>query len=194
MQRRCLKKRLKRRLRPMSDLSDVTELLEKDCFCHNSQLDYMFECMPGSIKQPRVRKDCNCYHAQEAEIKETLLQFKKFLETQGRFKLGDRVELNYTPVITATDSWGWLSNRHFLIKGALATVVEISYWDNEFHYLLQFDGDTSWIGENNIIHPKDDPTHRHNFSFPERRLDKVGSYVVCNFLRQLWSDFYKIGD
>lgn len=181
----------------MSDLSAVQELLEKDCFCHDSELSYMFECMPASIVHRKLTNDCEasyCYHKQENEIKETLQRFKTFLETKSQFKIGDKVELNYTPVINEKEAWGWLSDRHFLIKGAQATVVEVSYHDNEFGYLLQFDNDNSWIDGKDVIHPNDDPNHRSNFFFRENRLSKVGNYTACEFLRKLWSDFYKIGD
>lgn len=179
----------------MSDLETITELLNKDCFCHNSELNYMFECMPATIKQPRVRKDCQCYHAQEKEIKQTLRQFKHFMETESKFKIGDSVELNHSPVINATTAWGWLGHRHILVKGAKATIIEISYYGNEFSYLLQFDNDNSWIDEKDIVHPNSDLTHRHNFSFREDSLSRVGSTPFnCDFLRKLWSDFYKIGD
>jgi len=175
----------------MSNLETVTELLKKNCFCHNSELKFTFECMPSSIRTPAIKDGCDCFHAKEDEIKQTLQQFKTFMETKAKFKVGDRVELNRTPIINATEAWGWMSSRHFLIKGAQATVREISYYCNEFRYQIVFDED-SWIDEKNVIHPRTS-ANKHTYNFREDSLDRVGSRP-CEFLKKLWSDFYRIGD
>src|ERR1035437_1738811 len=104
----------------MSSLECVNELLEQDCFCHSSDLKYMFECMPCSIHRGELASDCegtDCFHKQSKEIKEKLKQFKTFLETKGRFKVGDRVEIANTPVITDKIAYGWEGEKHFEEKG-----------------------------------------------------------------------------
>lgn len=180
----------------MSDLHTVVELLEKNCFCHSSEVKYMLECMPTMFKQRvKVSSDCSCFHAQEKEIKQALLQFKTFMETKGQFKVGDQVELNFNPVINSQVAWGWMSSRHFLIEGAKAIVKDISYRSNEFVYYLVFDNDVSWIDDKDVIHPYKSPSNfdKNIFCFREAGLRKVNS-SPCAFLKTLWSEFYKIGD
>lgn len=178
----------------MSDLKTVTKILEHGCFCHNSELKYMFECMPSSISHRELASDCErvyCYHKQEKEIKRTLQEFKKFMETKSKFKVGDRVEIAETPVINEKECWGWLSSKHFLIEGAKATISEISYYNNDFGYLVIFD-DESWKDQQGVIHPVSEKSRYH---FWERDLRSVGSRLSsCEFLKKLWSDFYRIGD
>jgi len=177
----------------MSNLDTVKELLLQDCFCHSGELNYMIECMPASIQRPSLKHDTRCYHNQEKQIKQALLQFQRFMETNSLFKVGDRVELNHTPRINAQDSWGWLSFRHFIIQGAKATVTSVSYHHNEFNYLIEFDNDNSWIDEKDEIHLNSRADRRHNFTFNESALTKA-DVTPCYFLKKLWNDFYRIGD
>lgn len=190
----------------MSDLSSVTEILEKDCFCHSSDLKFMFECMPTSIFHGTLESDCDgnvyCFHKKEGLIKEKLQAFKHFLETQGRFKEGDRVELAETPEITEKKSWGWLGSKHYLIEGAKATVMDVSYYKGEFGYTLSID-DESWKDRNDVLHPRSDKrcqipgcdfTHgSHTYYFRQHQLRPVVA-ERCSFLSKLWNDFHKIGD
>ena len=174
----------------MSDLSTVTEYLEKDCLCHEgSDLNYALESMPASIKQPLVKTGCDCKHGQEKAIKQALRKFKTFINTEARFKVGDRVELAYTPVITETESWGWLGSKHFLIEGAKATVNDVDYRGG-FGYSVQFDGE-SWMDRDGVVHPITDRVHTYYFS--EEKIRSINSSPRY-FLKKLWSDFYKIGD
>ena len=176
----------------MGDLSDVKELLKQDCFCHDSELAYLFECMPKSIFHGELASDCEdsyCYHKQAGTIKEKLQQFKTFLETKARFKVGDRVELALTPVITEQTAHGWLSSKHFLIEGAKATIVEVSYYNNGFGYQVIFD-DESWKDDKGVIHPCSKESSYHFWDKDLRSADSR----PCEFLKKLWSDFHRIGD
>lgn len=186
----------------MSDLESVKDILESGCFCHNSDLKYMFECMPNSIHHGELESDCDdayCFHKKEEEIKRKLQQFKHFLETQGRFKVGDRVELVETPDINEKHSWGWLDAKHFLIKGAKATVNEVSYYNGQFGYAIAVD-DESWIDSKGLVHPRSNKkcpipdcgmTHKiHSFHFSEGQLRPIAR-ERCSLLSQLWNDFYK---
>jgi len=62
------------------------------------------------------------------------------------FRPGDRVMLTKTPEITAEKSWGWMGAKHFLVRGALATVYQMDYIDGRFIAGCQFDDD-SWISD-----------------------------------------------
>jgi hypothetical protein len=73
------------------------------------------------------------------------------------FKVGDRVQLAKTPDINKETSWGWLGAKHFLIKGALATVHSRQFYDAHFIFGLYFDND-SWLTPEGVKHmrlPKD---------------------------------------
>jgi hypothetical protein len=150
--------------------------------------------MPWSIHRGELASDCegtDCFHKQSKEIKEKLKQFKTFLETKGRFKVGDRVEIANTPVITDKIAYGWQGGKHFLVKGAKGIIGTIDYYNDHFGYGVLFD-DESWKDAKGVIHPVSERSHYH---FKEENLRSVGSGLVpCNFLRNLWSDFYRIGD
>ncbi len=178
----------------MSGLSTVDQLLEKDCFCHYNELNYLFECMPSSIKTPNITENCGCYHDKSDQIRQALSQFKTFMETKSLFKVGDRVEIAVDLNLNWTDSPGWMSCRHFLVKGAVGTVQTIDYYNGEFGYLIQFDDDKTWIDDKDVIRPNSNQDKRHNFFFREAKLRKHGSNVTCEFLKKLWYDFYKVGD
>jgi hypothetical protein len=75
----------------------------------------------------------------------------KFLLTLAPHQIGDRVMLAETPEITPTQRWGWMGAKHFLVKGAKATVKEVEADGREFGYMLEFDDD-SWIDSGNEVH------------------------------------------
>jgi hypothetical protein len=176
----------------MSDLSRVQEFLDSKCLCHaGSNLTYALESLPSSIRQPKIKLGCDCRHGQEKDIKRALRQFKTFIETEARFKVGDRVELAITPEINERDSWGWMCSKHFLVEGAIATVREIDY-RGDFGYSIVFDNE-SWKDRDGVIHPTKD---KHTYYFAEEKLRPAGSITSrsCDFLKSLWRDFYKVGD
>lgn len=72
------------------------------------------------------------------------------------YKIGDRVMLTKTPVINEHQAWGWLGAKHFLIKGALATVAGREFYNGNFCFGLHFD-DESWIDQKGQKQPVDRP-------------------------------------
>jgi hypothetical protein len=84
------------------------------------------------------------------------------------FNVEDRVVLTDTPVITKEKSWGWMGSKHFLIKGAKATVKERQFYDGSFVFGLIFDDET-WIDYEGICQPVD---RKALFFFRERWLSK----------------------
>ena len=87
------------------------------------------------------------------------------------FKVGDRVELIKTPIINEKESWGWLSSKHFLVKGALATVKDVDYEDGKFIVDVIFD-EESWIddkGKKRKIENKD----KHTYCISEKSIRRV---------------------
>lgn len=52
---------------------------------------------------------------------------------------GDTAVLNETLEIEPTS--GWYYHRHLLVKGAVATVAELDYWDGAFTVLVWFAAD-----------------------------------------------------
>jgi hypothetical protein len=70
------------------------------------------------------------------------------------FKVGDRVQLAKTPNINEKDSWGWMGAKHFLIKGAAATVQVREFYDASFVFGLHFDDD-SWLTPEGVKHMHD---------------------------------------
>ena len=81
-------------------------------------------------------------------------------------KVGDRVKLNHTLNLDATD--GWYGCKQFLIKNSLATVVEVDFLkDKEFSCTVVFDIE-SWL--NGTIEL---PSNKHTFSFTQAHFDKV---------------------
>jgi hypothetical protein len=93
---------------------------------------------------------------------------------QSKFQMGQRVRLAVTPVITNTESFGWLSSKHFLAKGALATIAAIDFYKDHFCYNLMFDNEsweeTKWGTKEVIIHPTP-PEKRHMFCFREADIE-----------------------
>ena len=69
---------------------------------------------------------------------------KALFQKYAPFRVGDRVMLTETPEITAEKSWGWLGAKHFLVRGALGTVVSVDYSDNQFIAGTNWDDD-SWV-------------------------------------------------
>lgn len=60
------------------------------------------------------------------------------------FGTGDRVQLEITPVINDKEAWGWMGSKHFLAKGAKATVTGVEFRKGKFIFGLEFDDD-SWV-------------------------------------------------
>lgn len=85
------------------------------------------------------------------------LQDANTVWNKSPYKVGDRVALTKTPVINEHEAWGWLGAKHFLVKGAIATVVDRQFYDGHFLFGLHFD-DESWMDHNGQKHLKDKPS------------------------------------
>lgn len=102
-----------------------------------------------------------------------LLSLARFAMTLCPVQVGDRVKLLETPEINETVSWGWLGAKHFLVKGAKGTVVDIDYSDYQnphFYASIVFDDET-WI------HPYTKelckPGSNHLYCFATHWLEKI---------------------
>jgi len=83
------------------------------------------------------------------------------------YKIGDRVQLTKEPEILSSS--GWYYSKHFLIKGAIATVESQDFRDGKFRFGLIFD-EESWMSSDGKI-PKAYPAPHHVFGFSEDYLE-----------------------
>lgn len=86
------------------------------------------------------------------------------------FKVGDRVKLTKSP-----DAPGWTHCRHFLVPGALGTVMFAECGSRGFMFFITFDDD-SWIDETGFKRPIGTRVYREegerlNFQFGEGWLE-----------------------
>lgn len=94
-----------------------------------------------------------------------LLEYYEGCMTHAKFKPGNRVELTKTPDLK--NSAGWLHCKHFLVKGAKATVEEADYSTQRgYTYRVVFD-DESWVDTKGEKQPTKD---KHMFCFAEEFL------------------------
>jgi len=80
------------------------------------------------------------------------------------------VKLAKTPDITPETAPGWMSCKHFLVKGAKGTVTEAGCGEGGFHFYVEFDDET-------FIHPVNNkpakPSSKHVFGFREESLTRA---------------------
>jgi hypothetical protein len=57
----------------------------------------------------------------------------------AKFRVGNNVILNKTPVINEKVAWGWLGCKHFLIEGAQAIVCDVDWYKGRFRYGIKFE-------------------------------------------------------
>lgn len=98
-----------------------------------------------------------------------LQEYAQGLFDRAPFKVGDRVRLTETPDINPETSWGWMCAKHFLVKGAVATVTSVDFREGKFNALCAFDDET-WKDDKGVLHPKDRVSH---FQFWETKLERV---------------------
>jgi len=75
---------------------------------------------------------------------ETYEMYKKVLFDRAKFKVGDKIALKETTVITEEKRPGWLHYKNLLVKDAIGVVQEVDYFDeriNSFVYYVVFDRD-----------------------------------------------------
>jgi hypothetical protein len=96
-----------------------------------------------------IREAQYCFSAGPLEfwLKDLMECHDLLVRKYAPFKVGDRVILTRTPAIEADKNHGWLSYKHFLIKGAKATVQDVSVHGDGFFAHVWFD-DESWIDRN----------------------------------------------
>jgi hypothetical protein len=68
------------------------------------------------------------------------------------YKVGDRVALSKDLNLTQSGNPGWYGSRHFLVVGAVGTIVTADYSKNKFRFGVSFDDD-SWIVDPGIVVP-----------------------------------------
>lgn len=83
------------------------------------------------------------------------------------YKIGDRVKLKET--LDIPKGSGWYGSRHFLIKGAIATVRTCEYQKDSFCFGLEFD-DESWIDMHGEVTPS---SSKHLFHLSENCVERA---------------------
>jgi hypothetical protein len=102
---------------------------------------------------------------------ELAASYNLLMERFAPFKVGDRVALSRTPNITSETAPGWMSCRHFLVKGATGTVKEANCGQGGFRFGIVFDDD-SWIDRNGKKQPTTSPGM---FMFAEDALSRFAA-------------------
>lgn len=76
------------------------------------------------------------------KLKEVLESYASLFNRFCPYKVGDRVQL--IEDLDIPEGHGWYCAKHFLIKGAIATVKDVGYRDDLFSFGLEFDNE-SWV-------------------------------------------------
>jgi hypothetical protein len=97
------------------------------------------------------------------------------LLTLAPYQKGARVCLTKTPMISDKERWGWLCGKHFLMTGAVATVVNVEHDGVRFSYDLVFDAD-SWVDHHKVIHPRPE-SQRGTFCFEAEWFERLPETV-----------------
>ena len=82
--------------------------------------------------------------------------YQLLIDRFSPYKVGQRVMLKETPEISLEKSWGWMTGKHFLVKGSIAKVATISASGRGFSYGLHFEKET-WIDREGKEQPVDRP-------------------------------------
>ena len=85
------------------------------------------------------------------------------------FKVGNRVRLTQAPEISEDVAWGWRGSKHFLVKGAVATVMEREFYSGLFCFALHFDDET-WIDMRGVKRKPDKPSF---YYFSENKIESM---------------------
>ena len=105
---------------------------------------------------------------------EKMKEYYKGCMKAAKFKKGSRVKLKED--YTGKDT-GWQHCKHFLKKGALATVKEADYRDGKYIYSIMFDNE-SWLRDSvdfvRLKEPIEMPVKdKHVFLFYQSDLEKA---------------------
>lgn len=100
--------------------------------------------------------------------------YEYLMDRFAPFKVGDRVMLKEAPDLDFNS--GWWSSKHFLIRGALATVKTIECGPKGFTVQVIFD-DESWIKEDFATKTKEvvlmEKDRKHLYGFSDTAFAKV---------------------
>jgi len=95
------------------------------------------------------------------KLNEVLQSYASMFNRFCPYQVGDRIKLKSD--LNISDNSGWQSSKHFLIKGAIATVKDCGYRNDLFFFGLEFD-DESYIDRLGKISPV---TAKHLFYLSE---------------------------
>lgn len=98
---------------------------------------------------------------------EQILDYYHGCMAAAKFKEGEKVKLKED--VDTSDAPGWNHCKHFLIKGAEATVDSVDYSKGKFYYGIIFDNET-YINRDDEIKPV---TNKHTFCFQQKYLKRV---------------------
>jgi hypothetical protein len=104
------------------------------------------------------------------KLNEVLSSYASMFDRFCPYKVGDRVQLKES--LDIPKGHGWYHCRHFLIKGAIATVKECGYRDGLFSFGLIFDDESDIHYQTGEIIPTGE-SERHLFTLPEDRIEKL---------------------
>lgn len=102
-------------------------------------------------------------------LREMSAAYELLMSRYAPFKVGDRVKLAKTPDITPEHAPGWMSCRHFLVQGAIATVSDARCGEGGFRFDVMFDGET-WLDREGVERPI---SEKHTFTFREASLERA---------------------
>ena len=105
----------------------------------------------------------------EFYLREMAATYELMMERFCPFKVGQRVQLAATPVITEKTSWGWMPYKHFIIKGHAGTVASASCGSDGFTFDVILD-DQTWLDPTGTAHPVSKPS---TFRFKENMLSPL---------------------
>ena len=97
---------------------------------------------------------------------ERIIDYYKGCMKAAKFRKGERVELKED--VDLSDCSGWVSSKHFLIKGSVATVRDVDYYQGKYRYDIEFDDET-WIDHEGN---KQIPSKKHWFCFYQKSLKR----------------------
>jgi hypothetical protein len=92
------------------------------------------------------------------------------------FKVGDRVQIRVAPRIDKEHAPGWIGSEHFLVVGAIGTVIERDANKRGFFFQVTFD-DESYIdreGKKHLILPD----RRHSYNMRDFELELLAREKV----------------
>jgi hypothetical protein len=108
-------------------------------------------------------------------LRELAASYNLLMERFCPYKVGSRVQLAKTPNITEQTAPGWMSCRHFLVKGAKGTVNKAYCGEGGFYFYVEFDDD-SWIDPHTkVVRPTE---NKYVFTFKEADLVPASTRVT----------------